>query len=99
MPLVKKIKHLLLVTPPPPTQSPVLITKRTLSCPGSQGAAVIDDMVESEGQDEEGAVAGSVHLEGHVPLVQTHRLTFLGQRRLEQFSSHLEGTMCTGCFC
>lgn len=55
-------------------------------------------MVEGEGQDEEGAVAGSVHLEGHVPLVQTNRLAFLGQRRLEQFPSHLDGKMCTSCF-
>ena len=46
-------------------------------------------MVEGEGQDEEGAVAGHVHLEGHVPLVQTHRLPLLGQGRLEQLPAHL----------
>lgn len=72
-----------------PTKSPALTIKLTFGCPGSQGAAVIDEVVEGEGQDEEGAVTGRVHLEGHIPLVQTNRLTFLGQRRLEQFSSHL----------
>lgn len=62
----------------------------TLSCPGSKGAVVIDEVVESERQDEEGAIAGRVHLKGDVPLVQTNRLTFLGQRCLQEFSSHLE---------
>ena len=61
----------------------------TFGSPGSEGASVVYDVVEGEGDDEEGAVAGRVHLEGHVPLVQTNRLAFLGQRRLEQFSCHL----------
>lgn len=61
----------------------------TFSRPGSQGAVVIDEVIESEGQDEEGAVTRHVHLEGHIPLVQAHSLTFLGQRGLEKFSSHL----------
>lgn len=41
----------------------------TFSRPGSQGAVVIDEVVESEWQDEEGAVTRHVHLEGHIPLV------------------------------
>lgn len=57
--------------------------KLTLGCPGSQGAAVIDEVVEGEGQDEEGAVTGRVHLERHIPLVQTNRLPLLGQGSLE----------------
>lgn len=79
---------------PPPIKPPALTIKLTLGCPGSQRAVVIDEVVEGEGQDEEGAVTGRVHLEGHVPLVQTHRLAFLGQRRLEEFSCHLGGTVC-----
>lgn len=46
-------------------------------------------MVEGEGQDEERTVAGHVHLERYVPLVQTNCLSFLGQRRLQQFSTDL----------
>lgn len=61
----------------------------TLRCPGSQGAVFINEVVEGEGQDEEGAVTGCVHLEGHTPLVKANCLAFLGQRRLEKFSSHL----------
>ncbi len=71
------------------TTNPAPTIKLTLGCPGSQGATVIDEVVEGEGQDEEGTVTGRVHLEGHIPLVQTNCLPFLGQRRLEQFSSHL----------
>lgn len=61
----------------------------TLRCPGSQGAVFINEVIESEGQDEEGAVTGCVHLEGHIPLVKANCLAFLGQRRLEKFSTHL----------
>lgn len=82
----------------PPSKSTALITKLTLSCPGSQRTAVIDDMVEGKGQDEEGAVTGSVHLKGNISLIQTNRLPFLGQGCLEQFSSHLIGILCTCCF-
>lgn len=64
--------------------------KLTLGCPGAQRAAVVNDVVEGERQDEEGAVAGRVHLEGDVPLVQTNRLTFFGERRLQKFTSHLK---------
>lgn len=46
-------------------------------------------MVEGEGHDEERTVAGHVHLERYVPLVQTNCLAFLGQRRLQQFSTDL----------
>lgn len=62
----------------------------TFGCPGSQGAAVINDVVEGQRDDQEGAVAGRVHLEGHVALVQPNCLALLGQRRLEQLSRHLE---------
>lgn len=55
------------------------ISKLTLGSPSSQRAVVIDDVAKGQGQDEEGAVAGSVHLEGHVPLIQTNRLSFLRQ--------------------
>lgn len=86
------------VCDPPPPESTALIAKLTLGCPSSQGTVVIDDMVEGKGQDEEGAVTGSVHLKGDISLIQTNRLPFLGQRRLEQFSSHLIGILCTCCF-
>lgn len=75
--------------PNPPIKYLGLFVKLTFGCPGSQGAVVIDEMVESEGQDEEGAVAGGVHLEGNIGLVETNRLAFLGQRCLEQFSRDL----------
>lgn len=54
----------------------------TLCCPVSQGAVVVNDVVEGQGDDEEGAVAGRVHLKRHIALVQPHRLALLGQRRL-----------------
>ena len=63
----------------------------TLGSPGPQRAAVVDGVVEGEREDEEGAVTGGVHLERHVPLVQTHRLPLLGERRLKQLTRHLEG--------
>jgi hypothetical protein len=63
----------------------------TFAGPGAQGAGVVDDVVEGERDDEEGAVAGRVHLEGDVLLVQTHRLPLLGERRLKQLTRHLEG--------
>lgn len=69
--------------------TPALIIKLTLGCPGSQGAVFINEVVKGEGQDEEGAVTGHVHLEGNIPLVKANRLTFLSQRRLEQFPSNL----------
>ncbi len=50
-------------------------------------------MVESQGDDEEGAVAGRVHLERHIPLVQPHRLTLLRQGRLKQLPRHLGAKM------
>lgn len=49
----------------------------TFGCPGPEGAVVVDDVVEGQGDDEEGAVAGRVHLERHVALVQSHRLALL----------------------
>lgn len=63
----------------------------TLGSPGSEWAAVVYDVVEGEGEDEEGAVAGRVHLEGNVPLVQTHRLPLLSMRCLQQLPRHLGG--------
>lgn len=94
-----KVKEIILMQfGTPPTESTALITKLTLGCPSSQGTVVINDMVEGKGQDEEGAVTGSVHLKGNISLIQTNRLPFLGQRRLEQFSSHLIGILCTCCF-
>lgn len=71
--------------------------KLTLGCPGAQGAAVVNDVVEGERQDEEGAVAGRVHLEGDVPLVQTNRLTFFGEGRLQEFTSHLKPSHVVFC--
>lgn len=65
----------------------------TFSCPGSERAAVVDDVVEGEGDDEEGAVAGRVHLERHISLVQPHRLPLLCQGRLEQLPRHLGAKM------
>lgn len=67
--------------------------RRTLRCPGSEGAVLVDDVVERQGYDEEGAVAGCVHLEGHVALVQPHRFTLFGQRRLKQLPRHLGAKM------
>lgn len=46
-----------------------LLFLSTFRCPGSQGAVVIKDVVESQRDDEKGAVAGRVHLEGHVALI------------------------------
>lgn len=49
-----------------------MLTKQlqsTFCCPGSEGAVVINDVVESQWDDEEGAVAGRVHLERHIALV------------------------------
>lgn len=63
--------------------------RHTFGCPGSEWAAVIDDVIEGEGEDEERAVAGCVHLEGHVSLVQTNCLSLLGQRGLQQLTGHL----------
>lgn len=57
--------------------------------PGAQRAGVVDHVVEGEGEDEEGAVAGGVHTKGNISLVQTHRLALFGQGGLQQFSSHL----------
>lgn len=50
-------------------------------------------MVESQGDDEERAVAGRVHLERHVALVQPHRLALLRQGRLKQLPRHLGAKM------
>lgn len=50
-------------------------------------------MVESQGDDEEGAVAGRVHLERHIALVQPHRLALLCQGRLKQLPRHLGAKM------
>lgn len=61
----------------------------TFGCPGPEGAVVVDDVVEGQGDDEEGAVAGRVHLERHVALVQSHRLALLCQGRLKQLPRHL----------
>lgn len=49
----------------------------TLVGPSAQRALLVDDVVEGEREDEEGALAGRVHAEGHVLLVQTHRLALL----------------------
>lgn len=65
----------------------------TFCCPGPEGAVVIDDVVESQGDDEEGAVAGCVHLERHIALVQSHRLALLCQGRLKQLPRHLGAKM------
>lgn len=70
----------------------VIRARLTFICPCSEGAVVVDDVDEGEGQDEEGAVAGGVHAEGHVPLIQTDRLPGFGQRRLEEFPRHLART-------
>lgn len=53
----------------------VLLGLHTFGSPGPHWAVVINHVVESEGHDEEGAVTGCVHLEGYIPLVQTHCLT------------------------
>lgn len=50
-------------------------------------------MVERQRDDEEGAVAGRVHLERHVALVQPHRLALLGHGRLKQLPRHLGAKM------
>lgn len=65
----------------------------TFCCPGPERAAVIDDVVESQGDDEEGTVAGRVHLERHVALVQSHRLALLRQGCLKQLPRHLGAKM------
>lgn len=65
----------------------------TFSCPGPEGAVVINDVVEGQGDDEEGAVTGRVHLERHVALIQAHRLTLLCQGRLKQLPCHLGAKM------
>lgn len=65
----------------------------TFCCPGPEGAVVINGVVESQGDDEEGAVAGRVHLERHVALVQPHRLALLCQGRLKQLPRHLGAKM------
>lgn len=65
----------------------------TFRSPGSEGAVVINDVVEGEGDDEEGAVTGRVHLERYVPLVQSHRLALLCQGRLKQLPRHLGAKM------
>lgn len=52
---------------------------RTFGGPGPQWAVVIYDVVESEGQNEEGTVSGGIYLEGYIPLVQTYRLTLFSQ--------------------
>ena len=46
-------------------------------------------MVESKGEDEEGAVRGCVHLESHIDLVEADVLTLLGLVGLKQFACHL----------
>lgn len=61
----------------------------TFGSPGAEWAAIINDMVEGEREDEEGAVTGRVHLEGHVPLVQPNCLTLFSQRRLQQLTTYL----------
>lgn len=65
----------------------------TFSCPGPEGAVVINNVVESQGDDEEGAVTGRVHLERHIALVQPHRLALLCQGRLKQLPRHLGAKM------
>lgn len=55
----------------------------TFRCPGSERAVAINDVVECQRDDEEGAVAGRVHLEGHVALVQSYCLALLCQGRLK----------------
>lgn len=62
----------------------------TLVGPASQRTLVVDGVVEGEGEDEEGALAGRVHAEGHILLVQTHRLSLLRHTRLEKLPCHLE---------
>lgn len=61
----------------------------TFSSPGAERAVAVYDVVEGERDDEEGAVAGRVHLKGHVALVQPHGLALLGQGRLKQLPRHL----------
>lgn len=65
----------------------------TFCCPCPEGAVVIDDVVESQGDDEERAVTGSVHLEGHVALLQPHCLALFGHGRLKQLPRHLGAKM------
>ena len=65
----------------------------TFCCPGPKWAAVIDDVVESQGDDEEGTVTGCVHLERYVALVQSHRLALLRQGCLKQLPRHLGANM------
>lgn len=67
----------------------VLLGFHTFGSPGPQWAVVIYHVVESEGQDEEGAVTGRVHLEGYISLIQTHRLTLFSQRRLQKLTCYL----------
>lgn len=65
----------------------------TLCCPGSEGAVFIDDVVEGQRYDEEGTVAGRVHLERHVTLVQSHSFTLFCQGCLKQLPRHLGAKM------
>lgn len=65
----------------------------TFCCPVSEGAVVINDVVEGEGDDEEGAVTGRVHLERDIALVQPHSLSLLCQGRLKQLPRHLGAKM------
>lgn len=51
----------------------------TFGSPGAERAAVINNMVEGEREDEEGAVTRRVHLEGHISLVQPNCLTLFSQ--------------------
>lgn len=65
----------------------------TFCRPGPEGAVVVNDVVESQGDDEEWAVAGCVHLERHVSLVQPYCLTLLCQGRLKELPRHLGAKM------
>lgn len=65
----------------------------TFCCPVSEGAVLINDVVEGQGDDEEGAVTGRVHLERHIALVQLHCLSLLCQGRLKQLPRHLGAKM------
>lgn len=85
----KQFKHLKCAT----SELQEVLRSPTFSCPGPEGAAVIQDVVERQRDDEKGAVAGRVHLEGHVALVQPHRLTLLGHGRLKQLPRHLGAKM------
>lgn len=67
--------------------------RATFCRPGPEGAVLVNGVVESQGDDEEGAVAGRVHLERHIALVQPHRLALLRQGRLKQLPRHLGAKM------